>query len=302
MRFAFVEEDFSISGGNRRIIEISNRLVEKGHEVDILLVVNNAPLKCDWLEVKANVLYFSDRQDYDVAVFNHAPVWMAMPSIFARLKVYYWLNFEAAYFRQPTWYDAYKYDCFVIANSDWTADMAKLIYGKRPPVVYGGVDKKLFHPVKVEKEYDIVSIIPKDKPEKGTFHVKRVCEITGWRLGNLVNIPQEKMAEEYSKGKIFLGMPECEGFYNPALEAMACGVPVVLTNACGNMNYVDEGENCLLIPRNVGAALVAIHKLRKDKKLQKKLIKNGLETVKKYDWDKTANRFLEVIKNELNRA
>jgi len=300
MRFAFIEENFVVSGGMRRIIEISNRLVEKGHEVDILIVLDNVPLECDWLEVKANIIRFKDRRDYDIAIFNHAPVWIVMDTVVARLKVYYWLNFEGAYFTSPTWYDAYKYDCFIVANSHWTADCAKMVYGKRPPVVHGGIDKKLFRPIDVEKEYDIVSIVPEDKPEKGGFYVKRVCEIGNWKLGNIVGLRQEDMAEAYSKGKIFLGMPECEGFYNPALEAMACGVPVVLTDACGNMDYAVDGKNCLIIPRNVGAAMQAIKEIQESPSLQKELIKNGFETVKQYNWDKAGSDFEKVVVRELN--
>jgi glycosyltransferase involved in cell wall biosynthesis len=297
MRIAFIEEDLNISGGMRRIIEISNRLVDKGHDVDIIIALDHASLECDWLEVKANVIHIKDKRDYDVAIFNRIPVWIAMDFIQARLKVYYWLSFEAGYFSGPAWYDAYNYKCFVIANSDWVADMAELVYGKRPPVVYGGIDREFYKPIKTEKKYDIVALAPKDKPEKGYFYVKRVSDLFKLKLNNIQGIPQEDMPRAYSEGEIFLAMPNCEGFYNPALEAMACGVPVILTDTCGKMDYAVDGENCLLIPRHVGHAMLAIKRLQ-DPKLKEKLIKNGLETVKKYSWDDAGDNFEKVIKKE----
>lgn len=307
MKIAFLAEylvskhgkSSGISGGNRRILEIANGLVEKGHEVDILIVLDDVPLECNWMKVKANIKHISDRTYYDVAVMNHAPVWMALNNVQADLKVYYWLGFEASYFSQPTWYDAYQQPYFIIANSEWVADCAEMIYGKRPPVVLGGIDKKLFYPVKVYREYDLVSLAPEWSPEKGYFHIKRTAEIMKLSWYNIQGIPQNQMAEAYSKGHVYLGMPESEGFYNPPLEAMACGVPVILTDACGNMDYARHEENCLLIPKNVGAAMKAVRRLlRTDgrrSKLAHKLIKNGFETAKQYEWSKAVDRFEEVI-------
>ena len=302
MRFCFVEEDFLVSGGMRRVIEISNRLVERGHEVDILIVLDNISLECDWLEVKANVKHIKDRRDYDVAIFNHAPVWITMSEIAARLKVYYWLGFEAGYFLRPTWYDAYHNDFFVIANSPWIAEMAEIIYGKKPPVVLGGIDHKQFRPIKVEKEYELLCCAPEDKPEKGWFMTKRAADILGLPLENYAvkGLPQDKLAEEYSKAKIFIGMPEIEGSFCPAQEAMACGVPVIMSNAGGNMLYARDGENCIVLPgRNAGYLVQAIKRLRGDDKLQKKLIKNGLETVKEFTWERCVEDFERVIKGAL---
>jgi len=301
VKICFVEEDFLISGGNRRIIEVANRLVEKGHKVDILITLDEYGIECDWMEIKADVKRFGDRGDYDIAIMNHAPVWLAMKKVIARLKVYWWLGFEAGYFKRQPWYDAYQEPYFIVANSPFTAQMAELIYGKKPPVVLGGINHEQFKPVKVEKKYELLCCSDPQRPEKGSFIMQRAAEILGLPLENyaIKNLPQEKLAEEYSKAKIFIAMPALEGAFFPTLEAMACGVPSIVSDCGGISYYAKNEENCLVIPRHVGALVMAIKRLREDKKLQEKFIKNGIETASKYTWERCVSEFEEIIKGAL---
>jgi len=288
----------------RRIIEISNRLVDKGHDVDIIMVLDSSPLTCDWMEVKAKVIRLGDRRDYDIAIFNHAPVWVAMEHIIARLKVYYWLGFEGAYMKSMPWKDAYREKYFIVANSPWCAKMASLMYGYVPPVVAGGLDTTLFHPVKVEKEYDLLCCCPGDRPEKGLEYVTRVSELLGLRLENFAgkDLPQEKLAEEYSKAKVFIAAPIIEGYYQPGLEAMACGVPVVMSNAGGNTLYARDGENCFLTARNAGDIAYGVKMLLNDPLLYDKFVTNGLKTVEGFSWDKAATEFEQLLTYELAKT
>jgi len=51
-----------------------------------------------------------------------------------------------------------------------------------------------------------------------------------------------------------------EGFYLPALEAMALGVPVVLTDCIGSREYTRDGDNCLLAAANPPALATAVER------------------------------------------
>ena len=304
LRFAFLEENFAVSGGMRRIIEISNRLVERGHEVDIMLGIPGEPLECDWLPVKANIKRMEDRTDYDVALINHCPAWPVLKTTPARLKVYYWLGFEGGYYTLPIWRDAYAQDFTVIANSPWIAKMARMVYRKEVPVVLGGLDHDMFRPVKVEKEYELLCCAPEDKPEKGWVMMKRAADLVGLPLENYAvkGLPQDKLAEEYSKAKIFIGLPTIEGSFCPAQEAMACGVPVIMNNAGGNMYYAKDNVNCVIVIRNPGDMAYAIEELRANPKFQEKLVEEGFKTAKEMCWEKTTDRFLEVIYEEYEKT
>lgn len=86
------------------------------------------------------------------------------------------------------------------------------------------------------------------------------CELAGqlgvrdkihW-LGN-----QEQITPLLSVGDLFLLPSEQESFGLAALEAMACGLPVVASNAGGIPEVVVHGETGLLVPVGDAAALAA---------------------------------------------
>jgi len=286
------------------MIEFSNHLVELGHEVDMIMVLDSTPLTCDWMECKANVIHVGDRRDYDIAIFNHAPVWVAMDRIIARLKVYYWLGFEGAYMKSMPWKDAYAQKYFIIANSPWTAKMASMMYGFTPPVILGGLDHTLFHPVEVEKEYDLLCCSPGDRPEKGLDYMERVAQLLGLKLTNFApkDLPQSELATEYSKARVFIGAPIVEGHYQPGLEAMACGTPVVMSNSGGNTWYARDGENCFLTARNAGDLAYGVKTVLENEEIRNKFIKNGLATVEKLDWLESTKQLEQLLIHELKKT
>jgi glycosyltransferase involved in cell wall biosynthesis len=82
---------------------------------------------------------------------------------------------------------------------------------------------------------------------------------------------------------------------------MAAGVPVVGTNIGGITDYAKNQYNCLLVsPGKPQEAAEAIMRIKKDQKLAKKLIANGLKTVStKYSWDKIAEKVYSIM-NEIH--
>jgi glycosyltransferase involved in cell wall biosynthesis len=84
----------------------------------------------------------------------------------------------------------------------------------------------------------------------------------------------------------------CEGFGIPMLEAMACGVPVV----CSNRTSLPEiGGDAVLTfePDNVEQISDAIFKLLTDRALYDKLVSNGCNRIKEFDWKKHAQRIVK---------
>ncbi len=98
----------------------------------------------------------------------------------------------------------------------------------------------------------------------------------------------------YSSAHLFAFPSIYEGFGFPPLEAMACGCPVVASNAasipeiCGEAAlYVDP-----LDPTDIARG---IRVLATDDELRNQLVKTGYEQCRQYDWDKSSNRFIALI-------
>ena len=63
----------------------------------------------------------------------------------------------------------------------------------------------------------------------------------------------------------------------------------------GNKEYLKDGENCLLYKLgNPDDGVKAIIRLIKDKDLQDKLYKNGLDTAKQRDWNNFKSQILSL--------
>jgi glycosyltransferase involved in cell wall biosynthesis len=78
-------------------------------------------------------------------------------------------------------------------------------------------------------------------------HVYRLNGIDPARVITLPLLPQERMAEIYRESDIGLFPNRCEGGTNLVLmEYMACGRPVIVTDATGHRDVVNEKNAFLL--------------------------------------------------------
>jgi glycosyltransferase involved in cell wall biosynthesis len=91
-----------------------------------------------------------------------------------------------------------------------------------------------------------------------------------------------------------------EGFGLPVLEAMACGVPVV----CSDASSLPEvaGQAALLAdPLDIDAWTEALGRVAVDQDLRRTLRERGLEQVQRFSWRQTAQETLQVLE-EAGRA
>jgi glycosyltransferase involved in cell wall biosynthesis len=97
----------------------------------------------------------------------------------------------------------------------------------------------------------------------------------------------------YSGAEFFVFPSLYEGFGMPPLEAMACGTPVLTSNAaslpevCGDCAvYID--------PYSTEDIADAMEKLSGDAELRKRLSAQGLEQAQKFSWDDSAGKLFNV--------
>ena len=114
------------------------------------------------------------------------------------------------------------------------------------------------------------------------------------RVRLLEYVPDEDLAGLYS-GALALVFPSLfEGFGFPALEAMACGTPVI----CSNTSSLPEvtGDAALLVdPLDVGGLLAAMRRVQAEPALRSALRAQGLARVRQFSWERAAQETLAVL-------
>jgi glycosyltransferase involved in cell wall biosynthesis len=88
-----------------------------------------------------------------------------------------------------------------------------------------------------------------------------------------------------------------EGFGMPPLEAMACGTPVLSSNTSALPEVVGDA-GILVDPYDIDAIANGIRCLSEDKQLRGLLSDRGLERVKQFTWERSADIIMDVY-NEL---
>ena len=89
----------------------------------------------------------------------------------------------------------------------------------------------------------------------------------------------EAMHAAYTEATVCINASWYEGYGLPALEAMACGTPVVQCDNCGLQGVVVDEGNCLLVPPAKPAAMArAVERLMNDASLRDRVRQGGLAT------------------------
>ena len=108
-------------------------------------------------------------------------------------------------------------------------------------------------------------------------------------------IPEEDKSALIAGAKVFVLPSFWEGFGMDALNAMACGVPVVVSKIEALREVVGEAGT-LVDPHDVGSIAENIEKVLSMSKIEyNKLVDRGLAQAKKFSWEKTARKTLAIL-------
>jgi glycosyltransferase involved in cell wall biosynthesis len=106
-------------------------------------------------------------------------------------------------------------------------------------------------------------------------------------------VPEADLPALMNCAEVFAFPSSFEGFGLPPLEAMACGVPLVCSNATSLPEVVGEA-GLLLPPDNVAAWTEALGRVLSDADLRAELRARGLARARLYSWETAARKTLAV--------
>jgi len=131
-------------------------------------------------------------------------------------------------------------------------------------------------------------------------------------------LPHEELMRYFRASNMFVLNTAYEGLPHIILEAMACGLPVITTNVCGNPEVVEHNETGLMFGRNTGMITSrdsyfrnladakynnkkdlkdTILRLWKNKSLRDKFTESGYKTLEKFKLEDMINQTLEALKS-----
>ncbi len=106
----------------------------------------------------------------------------------------------------------------------------------------------------------------------------------------------------YSAAEVVVMPSHYESFGMVALEAMACGTPVVASQVGGLAFLVQDGKTGFVIQGNDPALLAdRLIQLIKNSELQQQMSKNSEVYAKQYAWDIISTKILQVYQEELKK-
>jgi hypothetical protein len=169
----------------------------------------------------------------------------------------------------------------VIAVSSHVQTAVQRQFRMEATVIPPSVDGTLFQP---RTKLPTIAYMPRRNPG-GIKRILGRARLHGFQLLPIDGLPLEGVAERLGSAAVFLAASPSEGFGLPPLEAMASGCVVAGYAGGGGLDYMRDGENCLLAPDGDEDAAVArleraIDMVRSGNHAD--LVRNGIETARRF--------------------
>lgn len=255
-------------------------------------------------------------------------------SLIEDMKNFQVSNFKSKLIKWTTKVSGYPLTQKLIDNSKYVTtvsssvanELVKYYQIENPIVVGNGVDEKRFHPLKQKQEDDPyllyvgrldyrkgildlleAALLMKNRNIRlliaGEGPLRRLIEdhISKNELQNVTLLGQvsgDELITLYQNAMIFVFPSHYEGLPTVLLEAMSCGLPVVVSNIPAHEDVVENFENGLFAEKGSPEDIYnKINVLINDESLRQELGKNAQKTIEdKFTWDTICDKFEDVYR------
>jgi glycosyltransferase involved in cell wall biosynthesis len=217
----------------------------------------------------------------------------------------------------------------LLTNSYFTAESIYRAYRRRAFVSYLGVDVEVFRPLRLPRRDHVLSVGAVNPLKGYDFLVRALGHMRPERrppfvvVGNSVshtehtylqglatqhgvslevrqNVSDTELVHLYNEARALVYAPVLEPFGFAALEAMACGTPVVAVAEGGVRESVRDGVSGLLTQRDPRRFAGALSALLDDEDMQARLGAGGVSTVRSFwTWTAAYERFMDLVRASL---
>jgi len=324
MNIAYLLEDTELAGGNRVAVAHADALIARGH--DVTLITKGGPLT--WRQSQAKWLHVQSFEEVDASVFDFVvgTFWTTVAKAWELVEeraVHLCQGYEGSF---SFYRDAKRY-----IEATYRLPIPKLVVSQRlaevirplhDDVTWIGqiVDDEFFQPREARDETPrvllrVLLVGPMQADVKGidvayaavrqarslgaTFELIRVSQ---WHAadGEPVELASEfhvgvdtaAMARLFATSDVYVGPSRAEeGFGLPAAEAMAGGVPAVLSAIPSYLSWDATHDYALFAPDGDGAAMGRqLARAVEDRELRVQLARRGREVAEQFRSEKTGER------------
>lgn len=320
---------YSLNGGIGRFLNISRVLQMYGFTVEFLSLIGDK--ETQWPKLKGKILSFEEayQQNWDAVMVPGAGEIDERLNLLKKLKdprfgirVQHILNDTSKFVRFAYVNQAFDPHIVVVNNFHWQLKDFRKFRGEAFHFLPGAVDTDLFFPSPFkqipdkEGEINIGGFAGKNLepilnaldslPENFHLHLYGNIEenqrekvhslITLGRLSYQKTCFGRELSYFYKNIDVFVCPEIHAGWSNPAAEAMACGVPCVISSA-GTTSFAENLNTAMVVskPESGEEIANAIERLIDDPTLFQGISLRAAERMRKYSWYVYSSRLLSII-------
>lgn len=113
-------------------------------------------------------------------------------------------------------------------------------------------------------------------------------------------LSRKEVTALYKKSKALIFPSFYEGFGLPVLEAQSLGIPVLTSNTSSLPEV--GGDSVLYVdPYDIEEIAKGMERIAFDEKLRKDLVKKGFQNLKRFSWEKSAQRLLNLFQQVIGK-